>query len=170
MADAKAGIVAWARYFTGQVPHFQYTQGANRMQDIGQWPLQYPITTDCSGFVTLCYYLAGAADPNGQSYNHTGYTGTLLAHGKHINASLVQPGDVVVYGPGTGEHTAIVVSVNKGDILTVSHGGPTGQSPIYCWVNPPRSTPAQHYPSDGRKPQTFLTFNTKVIRTPRTPS
>jgi hypothetical protein len=31
-----------------------------------------PVTTDCSGFVTLCYKTAGAADPNGLGYSGQG--------------------------------------------------------------------------------------------------
>ncbi|MHB8469552.1 MAG: Hint domain-containing protein [Gaiellaceae bacterium] len=34
-----------------------------------------PLTTDCSGFVTLCYHLAGAPDPNGRGYDGQGWTG-----------------------------------------------------------------------------------------------
>jgi hypothetical protein len=41
-------------------------------------PRQLPLTTDCSGFVTLCYQWAGAPDPNGTHYDGTGSTGTML--------------------------------------------------------------------------------------------
>ena len=36
-----------------------------------------PLTTGCSGFVTICFYEAGAPDPNGLDYSGLGYTGTL---------------------------------------------------------------------------------------------
>ena len=34
-----------------------------------------PLTTDCSGFVTVCYFLAGAPDPNGLDYSGEGLGG-----------------------------------------------------------------------------------------------
>lgn len=105
-----------------------------------------PLTTDCSGFVTLCYKLAGAPDPNGLDYNGQGYTGTLLEHGRHIPLAEVEPGDVIVYGPGTGWHTAIIVEAGK-DPLTVSHGQES--EPAYVRVS-----------QDGRQPQTYLRFPT----------
>jgi len=111
------------------------------------------VTADCSAFVTLCYNWAGAPDPNAQSYNHTGYTGTLLAHGQKIALKDVQPGDVIVYGPGTGWHTALVVDVsgaNAKNPLTVSHG--QAGDPSYC-----------HVSQDGRLPQTYLRFNTSAL-------
>jgi hypothetical protein len=169
MSDSRQMIIAWANYFAGKTNKFVYSEGNDRMSAIGQWPIAYPIHADCSAFVTLCYWLAGAGDPNGQGFDHEGYTGTLLGHGTHITVDQLQPGDAVVYGPGEGEHTALVVQVTHGqhgtDILTVSHGGPTGQSPIYCWVNKPIAHPGLNYPVDGRQPQTFLRFTTAQIGT-----
>ena len=43
-------------------------------------PRRLPLTTDCSGFVTLCYAWAGAPDPRGLGYSGQGWTGTLLAN------------------------------------------------------------------------------------------
>ena len=123
-------------------------------------------TSDCSAFVTWLYWISGALDPNGGSaytatyYGRQGYTGTLLTHGQHISANIAVPGDVVVYGAYPGQHTALIVQAQGLDILTVSHGGPTGQSPIYCWVNKPTHLPQNGYPVDGREPQTFLRFDT----------
>ena len=118
--------------------------------------------------MTLLWWLSGAPDPNGLGYNHTGYTGTLLSHCTHIPAGKVVPGDLVVYGPGSGQHVAVIVAVNGSDILTVSHGGPTGYSPIYCWVNAPKKNPNK-YPVDGRTPQTFLRAQTAQVRAPHQP-
>jgi CHAP domain len=169
MTDARQNIVAWAKYFAGKVDKFVYSEGNDRMSAIGQFPIKFPIHADCSAFVTLCYWLAGADDPNGQNYDHEGYTGTLLGHGLHINETQIQPGDAVVYGGGEGEHTALIVQVTHGqhgtDILTVSHGGPTGQSPIYCWVNKPVNGPQGEHPVDGRQPQTLLRFVTAQVGT-----
>ena len=162
MADVRNNIVAWAKYLQGKASHFTYTEGPQRMADIGVWPLKYPITADCSAFVTLVYWLAGAGDPNGQHYDHEGYTGTLLAHGQHVTIDKIQAGDLVVYGGGTGEHTALIVEVDGKDILTISHG--QQGDPSYVWVNKP-SVPARGHGFDGRTPQTFLHFNTASVGT-----
>ena len=157
-------LVAWAHWAEANKAHFIYTEGAQRMEEIGQWPLKFPISADCSAFVTLLANLCGIPDPNGCHYNHTGYTGTLLSNqaNHHIPAAQVQPGDVVVYGPGTGWHTAIVIEVHGPDILTVSHGDSHG--PSYCWVNHPTTVPNRGIGADGRNPQTFLRLNQTVVR------
>ena len=148
-------LVDWAHWFQKNSKSTKeiYTEGAKRMDEIGRWPLVLPINSDCSGFVTLLYWLAGLPDPNNCHYNHTGYTGTLLAHGTKIPLNQVQPGDVIVYGPGTGWHTALIVDVtgaNAKNPLTISHG--QQGDPSYVHVN-----------QDGRLPQTYLRFNTSAI-------
>jgi hypothetical protein len=84
-----------------------------------------PLNTDCSGFVTLCYAWAGAPDPNGRGYNGQGFTGDILQHGRRIPRSALQPGDLVVFGPGTGEHVVMVIQL-AADPLVVSHGQEKG--------------------------------------------
>jgi hypothetical protein len=163
--DNRSLLINWASYFANKAKQFVYSEGNDRMSAIGVWPLQFPIHADCSAFVTLLCWLSGIADPNGQNYDHEGYTGTLLSNNTHIAANQVLAGDIVVYGDAPGEHTAFVVSVHGNDILTVSHGGPTGASPCYCWVNTPSANP-NHYPVDGREPQTFLRLHTAQVGTP----
>ena len=143
--------------------HVHYSEGSNRMSAIGQWPIKFPVTTDCSGFVTLVLWLAGVSDPNGLHYNHEGYTGTLLSHEAHVAHFVknlsgvavenVRVGDLVVYGPGTGDHVALIIEVSGPDILTISHG--QEGDPSYVWVNKPVG-PARGHGTDGRQPQTFL--------------
>jgi hypothetical protein len=157
--DVSDIIVAWAQWSVKHNKQWNYTEGAQRMQDINHAGI-LPVFADCSAAVTLWYNWAGAPDPNGQGYNHTGYTGTLLANGKHIDISLVKPGDVVVYGPGTGVHTALIVQVRDKDILTVSHG--QQGDPSYVWCGTPSGKPLG-YPADTRTPRTFLRFNTNAI-------
>ena len=148
MTDVRQNIVAWAKWAAANHAKFNYTEGPLRMSGIGK-PGVLPVNADCSAFVTLCYNWAGAGDPNGTGYNHTGYTGTLLAHGTKIALNQVQPGDVIVYGPGTGWHTALVVEGGPNP-LTISHG--QQGDPSYC-----------HVSQDGRLPQTYLRFNTTAI-------
>lgn len=82
-----------------------------------------PLTTDCSGFVTLCYYLAGAPDPNGLGYAGQGWTGTLLDH--LPPAALPRPGDIVVFGAYPGRHCALLLEPGD-DPLLASHGQERG--------------------------------------------
>jgi hypothetical protein len=137
--DYRARIVKWAHWGVANEPSIHYAETR-------PMPLHttLPMTTDCSGFATLCYFLAGAPDPNGLGYNGQGYTGTFLDHGKRVTKAQARPGDVIVYGPGTGWHMAVIVEAG-GDPLTVSHGQEKG--PALCRVS-----------QDGRVPQTFLSF------------
>jgi hypothetical protein len=86
-------------------------------------PHELPLTTDCSGFATDCYSWAGAPDPNGRNYDGLGYTGTMLDACVHISRAEAQPGDLAVFGPGTGEHVVIIVGTGA-DPQVVSHGQP----------------------------------------------
>ena len=158
MSDGRPLIVAWANWFANnKLTHpFVYSEGSNRMEAINQWPLQFPVTSDCSSFVTLVYNLSGCADPNGMNYDHEGYTGTLTTHGTEIPLAKVQPGDVIVYGPGTGWHTAIVVVAGPNP-LTVS----MGQNGDPSFV---------HVSQDGRTPQRYFRYVTKSVNLARNPS
>ena len=164
--DATPNIIAWARWSVVNHKQCHYTEGAQRMSEIGL-PGHLPFYADCSAAVTVWHNWAGAPDPNGQNYNHTGYTGTLLAHNQHIAPSQVKPGDVVIYGPGTGWHAALVVETNSnGDILTISMG--QEGDPSYVWVNNPKG-PKNGYPVDGRLPQIFLRTDRRQIYPAHTP-
>lgn len=118
----RAAIVKWARQGVHDEPSIHYAQ----IRPIPHaWRL--PFTTDCSGFVTLCYQLAGARDPNGLGYNGEGYTGTLLEHGETIPLWQAKPGDLVIWGWFPGHHVAVIVDVsNPADVLLVSHGREQG--------------------------------------------
>ena len=104
-----------------------------------------PLTTDCSGFATLCYFLAGAPDPTGLGYIGQGYTGNLLRHLPHVAQARARPGDLVVWGAYPGHHCAVVPETGD-DPLLASHGSERGplelrfseeqqlQSPPVTWL------------------------------------
>ncbi len=86
---------------------------------------------DCSGAATCIYKWAKLKDPNGLSYRHEGYTGTMLANLPHYsNPKRARRGALVIFGPATGEHVAVVLDPDtvNGDPLLFSHGfrGATG--------------------------------------------
>lgn len=92
----------------------------------------YPMTMDCSEAVTCLCKWAGLQDPNGRGYNGSGYTGTMLEHLPHYHrAGNALPGALVVFGPGTGEHVAMVLEHDATNPLLFSHGGENGPIAIH---------------------------------------
>ncbi len=117
-------VVANARWGIAHEPQIHYEQ-LRPMEGL-QAARKLPLHTDCSGFSTLCYAWAGAPDPNGLGYDGSGYTGTLLRHMQRIPQNAVQPGDLVVWGPGTGHHVALVLESEGNDPVLCSHGQEKG--------------------------------------------
>lgn len=115
-----------------------------------------PLTTDCSGWATICYRYAGASDPGGSGYNGQNFTGTFLKHMKHINIASVKAGDLVVYGVKsnpTGHHVAVVMNAGKhtpDTIVTCSHGSENG--PLQITVSH-----EANYQPDGLSGVVYLT-------------
>jgi hypothetical protein len=138
VATLREKIVTAARWGIEHEPEIHYGE-------IRPIPLRrrLPLTTDCSGFVTLCYYLAGAPDPNGSRYSGYGWTGTLLRHLTAIGPVDVRKGDIVVWGAYPGRHCAIVLDADD-DPLLCSHGQERGPIAIRfsaeCRYQPPQVT------------------------------
>ena len=171
MNDTREAIVAWAQWLQRHHSRCVYSEGANRYANLNKRGI-LPYVGDCSATIRNLYNWAGAPDPYRLGYAvPEGYTGTELATGTHIpllikNAQGISvvgplPADAVVYGPGTGWHTALVVEVVGENILTISMG--QQGDPSYVWVNKP-TCPSRGYGYDGREPQTFLRFPTRARR------
>ena len=87
---------------------------------------EHSITMDCSEAVTLLCRLGGLADPNGRGYDGQGFTGTMLDHLPHYTRpSGAGTGALVVFGPGHGDHVAMVYTPGP-DPLLWSHGAENG--------------------------------------------
>jgi hypothetical protein len=117
-------IVKWAQWGINHHARFNYTEGPQRMSHVGKAPFKHwlgSIYCDCSAWVTYCYAWAGGEDPNGLNFDGEGYTGTLMKHGSRINVGQCLPGDVVVFGPVPGVHTALIIEAGN-DPLTSSMG------------------------------------------------
>lgn len=118
---------AWEGYLKRDQIH--YTQGPRRMSGVRQKVLlpNVPPDEDCSSFVTWCYWVAGAPDPNGFGYNGYGNTGSQYPHGRHIARASAQMSDVFFYGWSNGEpeHEALYA----GNGMVVSNGTEAG--PFY---------------------------------------
>jgi hypothetical protein len=88
---------------------------------------------DCSQSATQVFRWAKVKDPNGLAYKHVGYTGTMLAHLPHYSdPKRADIGALVVFGPGTGDHVAVVYEPDHthGDPLLFSHGATHTAGPI----------------------------------------
>lgn len=140
-AYVRSRIVAYAHY--GNFHRGQFTYEEVRPMKLSA---RLPWVGDCSTFVTWCYWMAGAPDPNQANYDGWGFTGSLLQHGQHIGLAQVIPGDVIVYGPGSGWHTAVIVE-GGADPMTISMGEQGDPSLV-------------RVSQDGREPQTYLRFAT----------
>jgi cell wall-associated NlpC family hydrolase len=132
-------IVTAARWGIAHEPQVHY--GEIRPIPLGR---RLPLTTDCSGFVTLCYFLAGAPDPNGLGYSGEGWTGTLLRNLDEVPGwGNARRGDLVVWGGYPGRHVAIVLEPGD-DPLLCSHGQERGPVAIRfsdeCRFQPQRVT------------------------------
>jgi hypothetical protein len=85
------------------------------------------LTFDCSEAVTVWCKWAGLSDPNGLNYRYCGYTGTMLNHLPHFREGhYANIGAIVVFGPGTGHHCAMVCvpDYEHGNPVCTSHGRP----------------------------------------------
>lgn len=116
--------------------------------------LELPMRTDCSGFATLCYQIAGAADPNGRGYDGEGYTGTLNEHGTVVKPRDARPGDLCLYGVAPCHHVTIVVEADPdgGDPLEASHGYEAGPLLVR------HSTEAASQAANGHTMSTFRSY------------
>jgi hypothetical protein len=123
-------LARWAKWGVAHNAAIHYTEDSRRDDYLRGSSGHLPLWTDCSGWVTYCYWASGLPDPSGLNYRYLGYTGTLLAnaarHGRIVtNLALARPGDPIVIGPGTGWHTTICVEAGA-DPIVVSHGSEPG--------------------------------------------
>jgi len=98
------------------------------LKDQWQPPPYVPHALDCSAFVTYCYRVAGAEDPNGHGYDPNSIStaelwsnGQLLG-GSNTSANGLIPGDLCFYAYGSlgqgmhggmSEHVAVYISQGK---------------------------------------------------------
>ncbi len=118
-------IVAAAKVGYDGRGSIHYTQTGRRMQGVREkiQPPKHPIWEDCSSFATWCYWVAGAPDPNGNSFDGIhGYTGDQIRHGREVKTP--RPGDLVFYGHSHGAINHVTVYVGNGRVI--SHGQESG--------------------------------------------
>lgn len=119
------GVVHWALWGAAHEPMIHYSQGPERAEPVVKGKATLPMSLDCSAFATWCYRMAGAPDPSGLGYRGIGeFTGTLVAHMREVASGKV--GDLIVYGPGNGDHVVVIVALTHDGYQVVSHGQERG--------------------------------------------
>jgi len=123
----RAKILEYALWGVTNEPQIHYAQvrPMDHLDDLKH----LPISNDCSEFATKAYKYAGAPDPNGANYNGSGYTGTMLTHGKPVMLSQAKSGDLIIFGAWPGHHVVILEedgAANKGNPMVISHGQEAG--------------------------------------------
>jgi hypothetical protein len=117
-------MLHWAAWGTENQAHFVYTETAERSQMFNLKPGEIPpggIHADCSQFYSSVERWAG-----GTICNDTDYTGTLLEKGTLVDQANAKPADCVIWGPGTGEHAAMLTENDEGGWWTVGFGHSPG--------------------------------------------
>lgn len=134
-SDQRQHLAALMRWTAANQQHIHYSQARPmsaihllEQHVVDMFKAGQAITMDCSSGVTQLCKWAGLADPNGRAYDGYGFTGTLLdnqALKHYTDPSKANVGALVVFGPNSGEHAAMVLEPGK-DPLLWSHGGEGG--------------------------------------------
>lgn len=120
MLTVREKIVAYCEWAIDHSDEIHYAQ----VRPIPSVPKRLPLVTDCSGFATLAYKAAGAPDPNGNKFNGSGFTGTLMRRGRAVQVPL--PGDLIFYGAWPGHHVVVFMYEWHGAWVCCSHGQEIG--------------------------------------------
>ena len=114
-------VAGWCHWGVANQRHFSYTQTARRSELFACKPGVIPATVhaDCSQFVATVLHWLGV-----KIVNNRDYTGTLLQKGRPLREAKL--GAVVVWGGGTGEHTAFISGKEAGQWLTTGFGHSPG--------------------------------------------
>lgn len=122
VAKLRARIVAFCHWGIANESDIHYSQ--QRPMERLKTPTQLtqlPRFADCSEFATDSYAYAGGPDPNGENFNGTGNTTSMLQHGRVVGVADAKPGDLCVWA----DHVCIVLEPGA-DPLLCSHGQEKG--------------------------------------------
>jgi cell wall-associated NlpC family hydrolase len=132
-AAVRAAAVSVMHFLFGENPRVHYPFKDKRTMTIHhiatraqlEQQLAHNLTIDCSQAMTLIAHVAGAKDPNGRDYREDGFTGTLIDGCRPITRAQARPGDMRIFGRGTGHHVGMVLAPGA-DPLLFSHGQEKG--------------------------------------------
>lgn len=136
-AKVRANCVVTMHFLLAHEPHVHYPAGDVRTRTIHQIATLAVLesivlsagglTLDCSQSCTCIGHVSGSKNPNTgkTTFDDDGYTGTLLEGCVHITKAQALPGDLRVYGAGTGHHVGMVLEADS-DPLIFSHGQEAG--------------------------------------------
>lgn len=128
--DKHALAAHWAMWLlNAKQGKLVYSETGTRSQLFHRAPGNVPDGTaaDCSQMCATVLHWAGFA-----GLNDTDYTGTLLQKGKVIPLAQAIPGDVVIFGPGTGSHAALITERDGTDwwVVGFGHQGAPDRGPL----------------------------------------
>jgi len=95
-----------------------YSQGGRSNADDPTHPPKPGSRSDCSQWVAAVYKKAGAPSPCSGDYA-TAWTGNMKVKGHAVGLADLKPGDVVIYGKGSGHHVELYVGPGS---RTIGHG------------------------------------------------
>lgn len=128
--EHRTQILAAAQWGVSHTSQIHYTEDGRRGDYLKAPKHELPMWTDCSGFVTWCFWVAGAPDPSGLGYAYVGDTETLAKHGKGITLAQAHGGDLCILGldgPLSGQHVVMIADIsNPTNPLVISHGSEAG--------------------------------------------
>lgn len=154
--DLRVEACGWMDWGVAHRGHFTYTERPNRGHMFDSKPGTLPQWADCSQFATSVLHWSGVKhglDHAQSPLTNTDYTGTLLQKGRHVTVAQVRHADVVIYGPGTGTHAAMIRErVSETDFWTVGFGHPGGPDRVL------HSVLARWFADHGHPGVTFLAF------------
>ena len=108
--SARPKIINAAHWLVDHRADCTYSEDSPERTSCIKRPFKTPFVSDCSTGVTALYYWGDSLDPNDLGFGGDPYTGTLLKHGRLISASSARSADVVIFGPDTGWHAALVLT------------------------------------------------------------
>lgn len=115
----RAQLVAWAHWGIAHRGQFIYTMkspGRSDMFHRKPGDASSPIYADCSQFYASICRWCGI-----KTVDDKDFTGTLLKKGKLVKTP--KPGDCAIFGPGDGDHAAMVTEkATGGDWWTIGFG------------------------------------------------
>lgn len=134
-AQAKSRAVHAAYLGLRNASSLHYTQGAARWEGIDRRlnarKGEFPKHADCSAFASWCLWNGlfvpfGVRDTVNGTRWRSGYTGTMVAHGKRVvHEKNIQWADLALYGDPFGRTGHVAVCVGGGKVISFgSEAGP----------------------------------------------
>lgn len=128
-------IVSAAQLVYDNRSHVIYSERGDRWEGITNHlkPPLYPVHSDCSSYVSWCYWVVIGGGPdilNGSNWSG-GFTGSQTNHGRKISIAQLKPADLVFYGASGGSGIShVAMYAGNGKVFTHGHD-PVGYTDVH---------------------------------------